>query len=292
MTRYRDPVGTPSGTPTRGPSSSPPISAQPITTMFEGVEIESTQSADSPPSLAALVAEDRRVFGRTAPADFDALRRACQQGPDVMPLKRYYDGEALSTAPEWRGTRVEIIAFPLTPDNRAGNETLRVPLGHPWAYWEFPNIDGPCIVARWCHRYPGRPGVLEVAWDGRRLFATQTRRSVHFLGGDGSIADAARLMNLWIATTEAALRPRTRRRDRDLDLAQAVLAAVTLMGQEFHQPTREEVWAAVADSEMVQPATIRERWKRADPRISIRDVLLLAKERVPLLPLSDSERTP
>jgi hypothetical protein len=261
--------------------------------MFEGVEIETAHVPGAiPDPRAALEREDQRVFGRTAPPDFDALRRACQQAPDVMPLKRYYDGEALSDAPEWRGARVEIIGFPLAPHDRGGNESIRVPVGHPWVFWELPNIDGPCIVARWCCRHPRRPGVLEVAWDGRRFFATQVRRSVHFLEEEGVGADAARLMNLWTAASEAAVRLHTRRRDRDFDLEQAVRAAVALMEPRAHQPTEKDIWEAVAEQEVVHWSAIESRWKRAEPRITIHEVRGLAKKRAPLLPLSDSDTMP
>jgi len=118
-------------------------------------------------------------------------------------MRRYYPGEVLSDASEWQGAHVEITAFPLS-------EGSRIPIAYPWVYEQFPDIDGPCIVARWRCRYPGRPGILEVAWDGRRRFGTRARRSVHFLGAEGSATDAARLMALWVATTEATLRPRAR----------------------------------------------------------------------------------
>ena len=237
------------------------------------------------PSRDRQLSEDLAAFGALGADDIAALRRTCRAEPNVTALKRHYAGDALSDAAEWRDARVEIIAFPLS-------EGSRIPAGHPWAFEQFPDIDGPCIVARWRCRYPGRPGVLEVTWDGRRRPGTRTRRSVHFLGAEGSGADAARLMTLWIATTEAALRPHTRRRDRDFELEQAVRAAVALMGQSFHQPTREEVWEAVARSEMVDSSTIESRWKRSVPRITIGEVRRLAKERAPLLPLSDSDRRP
>lgn len=166
--------------------------------MPAGVSVETGYIPGALPSpQAALVAEDRRVFGRTAPADLDALRQACQQPPGEEPLRLFYDGADLSDAPQWEGLRVELFAFQLTATGALnGGESVRVPAGHPWFYWEFPSVDGPCIIARWCHRYPGRPGVLEVGWDARQWLATPVRRSVHFLGA-GTAEDAARLLALW-----------------------------------------------------------------------------------------------
>lgn len=274
-----------------------PTRPQPATTLADGVSIETGYIPGALPSpRAALVAEDRRVFGRTAPAHLDVLRAACQRPPDEEPLRLFYDGADLSDAPEWAGLRVEIFAFQLTATVSAnGGESLRVPAGHPWVYWEFPGIDGPCIVARWCHRYPGRPGVLEVGWDARHWFATPVRRSVHFLGA-GTAEDATRLLALWRTGNEgsAAKRARTestRRRDREFDLAQAVEAATALM-RGGHQPLEDEVHDAVASADGFTTDAIRSRWRRADPPITIGEVRALVKKRAPLLHLPPTDETP
>src|SRR3954447_3950652 len=84
--------------------------------------------------------DDHKVFGPTTGDDLIELRRVCHAAPDDQALKRYYPGEAISNDPAWQEVRVEIIAFRLVP------EVSHVPLGHPWIFEVFPNIDGACII--------------------------------------------------------------------------------------------------------------------------------------------------
>src|SRR5207248_33756 len=73
-----------------------------------------------------------------------------------------------------------------------------VPIGHPWVFDAFPNVDGPCVVASWRHRVLDRPGILEVTYDGWSGNGPQIRRRLDFVGPGGTGQDAARLMNLWV----------------------------------------------------------------------------------------------
>jgi len=159
------------------------------------------------PSRDHQLSEDWAAFGATAPDDIEALRRACRAAPGVMPLKRYYAAEALSDAPEWQGVRIEAFAFPLVSDSSV------IPHRHPWVFEQLPDIDGPCIVARWRFRHPGKPGTLDVTWEGRLPVAIPKP------GVGGTAMDAHRLMALWTPETAEALPDRQR---------WAVLAAVTV----------------------------------------------------------------
>ena len=159
-----------------------------------------------PPPHDRQLSEDLAAFGATAPGDIEALRRACRAEPGVMPLKRYYAAEALSDTPALQGARIEALAFPLS-------EGSRFPAAHPWVFEQLPDIDGPCIVARWRFRHPGKPGTLDVTWDGRRPVATPKP------GAGGTPAEAHRLMALWTPETAEDLPARRR---------WAVLADVTV----------------------------------------------------------------
>lgn len=218
-----------------------PLTVQPTSTTVPGLAIETGHYQPMPPLSpeVALELEDRRAFRNAIPAydDLESLRRTCHQAADGPILKRYYAGEEISDGQPWQGVRVEIIAFPLV----AGES--RVPLGHPWVYHEFPRIDGPCIIARWLHRYPGHDGILEVTWDGQRFFATRIRRSVHFYG-PGTTEDAARLLALWV-TDDAGVsqRPHRRRLIEDLESGWVELTKKAIT---YKQARGGRTWAEAA----------------------------------------------
>jgi hypothetical protein len=93
---------------------------------------------------------------------------------------------------------------------------------------------------------------------------------------------------LTIVRDNPATRGRSRR-DRALDLEQAVQATVLLMGADAHQPTEKDVWITVANAEVMHWSTIRSRWRRAAGQpITIGEVREIAKERAPILHLRKS----
>jgi len=233
-------------------------------------------------SIVAQVAEDRRAFSHVMPADLEALRRTCGQPPNAMPLTRYYAGEEISDAPAWRGLRVEIIGFQLTPN------VSTVPVFHPWVYDELPQINGPCIIARWLSRHPDRPGVLEVAWDGRQRPSMRLKRSIHFLGS-GAVEDAARLLALWGSGVEQAPQPASQvrnHRSRQSHLDQAANSARYLVNDDpTRRPTKQAIADFIAAEEQTEMplSTLKSRWHRDRVRfgekpITLKEVLSVARE--------------
>jgi hypothetical protein len=81
-------------------------------------------------------------------------------------------------------------------------------------------------------------------------------------------------------TPQRSQRKRSRR-SRELDLEQAITAAIDLIGKDFHQPTEEEVIATVADREEMSEHAIASRWQRAQGEpITIGEVRTLALARL------------
>jgi hypothetical protein len=189
-----------------------------------------------------------------------------------MPLKRYYPGTELSDAPEWRDARVEITAFPLS-------EGSHVPIAHPWMYEQFPDIDGACIVARWRLRHPGRPGVLDVTWDGSRRREERFRRAVVIHGVGALPADAARLWQLWTTTTESTLLPKRARRPRSSHITQAVRATRHFLeGDPPQTPARQDIADFIAAEEGGNSEcaldTLKSRWGRDRRRLGEQTITL------------------
>ena len=226
--------------------------------------------------------QDQDAFGPIS-EDHAALRRACHAAPDAEMLGRYYPGETLSTAPEWQDARVEITAFRLS-------EGSRIPIVWPWVYEQFPNIDGPCIIARWRLRYPGKPGVLRMTWDSRRRREERFRRDVVVRGLGVTPDDVAQLWRLWTTAAEAGSiepgrseaeppQPRQRtRRPRWLELQQAARAARALIETTHQCPTFEAIHEYIATN--YEPGlpieTLRSRWRlrgRDEPPILMPEVL-------------------
>jgi hypothetical protein len=134
--------------------------------------------------------QDREAFD-TGQDDIGVLRRAFGVPGHIETLKRCYPGETLFSTPAQRDARVEVVAFRL-PDNPG-------PVVSPWAYEEFPGIAGPCLVARWRFRLPGKPGFLDVTWDRHRKGNDRFRRSVIIdgLGKDGLGVAPEHVVDLW-----------------------------------------------------------------------------------------------
>lgn len=263
----------------------PPGSPESIQTVPDGVTIEHGYVKRELSARGMIEADDRRIFGRTVPPDVPALREACNRPENSSAMRLLYNGWEISDAPSWRELRVEIIYFPLIPDE---NGSITVPVRHPWVFNEFPGIDGQCLIARWLHRHPGKAGVLEVSWDNKLFWATPIKRSVHFLGAEGSGQDATRLLDLWVGGSDQKP-PQVRNRShrtRQSHLDQAVKAARYFM---YHpdsprEPTEQDIADFIAAEEEIgcSRSTLTSRWRRliehGEEIITIAEVRQIARQ--------------
>jgi hypothetical protein len=223
--------------------------------------------------------EDGQAFGVSLAAD-RALRRAYGVPDHIFNVRRFYSGEALFSLPQHHDARVEIFAFqlPATPG----------PVLWPWTYDEFPGIGGPCVIARWRFRIPGRPGVLEVTWDRRRTRDERFSRSLIIDGLGVSPEHVLALWRLYIPKAEedaAALVGLKARRSRDHDLSQAVRAARAMLhGDPPQHPAMWRIAEAIADEEgtTLTESGLTSRWQRhkdyGERSITIAEVLQLARQ--------------
>jgi hypothetical protein len=233
---------------------------------------------ESPPSDTPFSDDDRQSIEDQATFRDDspvarAIERELLRGlappPGHLPQRRYLPGELFDLMP-WSGHRVEVLAVPLVTGSR-------IPASHPWAFDRFPDIEGPCLIARWKIGQPPQAGFLEVTWHRRR----HIRRLIDSSGTLTPIR-AFGLWSLWGHGVQAPVPKGARPRWFDLD--QAVRAARTMLAEDPPVlPTVELIAEQIGHAEGIYLplSTLTSRWQRhkrdGTPAITIEEVLERAR---------------